>query len=188
MSVLTTPPAVLSHTTDRLEIGDAVLLNTIGHFQHSLLPFFVIPALMFTNPNLKGRDQCAGRIVSRRVGITMLKMQDLNQSPEPNLLIVTRAPVHLLSSKDLRVNVSNNSAKRVHIKAYSFVFEIVLIMADVVAQDNKRMVSSQPWNILDRLHEEIAHNLAGFGETDEAPLSKSVAEYTTRVWILVGKM
>lgn len=185
MSRLAASPTVLCDASDGRKVGDAVLLEIFSYFYHGLC---VACACMPVERYLKGGDQSATRVVSRSVGITMLEPQMTDELPQSDLLVVLTNPEHLVARKYLCVDVPDHRANRIHVERYRFVLEVVLVVADIVAQDHDGMVSCQTGNVLDGLHKQIVHDLACFREGDKAPLAKPIAVYSTRVWVSVWEV
>jgi hypothetical protein len=180
-------PAVLLDTTEAIIKRDnTVALDTVSNLHHGL-PRGLLPWVS-TERDLEGRDQRSTRIVCRCVGITMFEVEFFDETPEADLLVPRLHPVSFVTRHDLRVDVAYNSADGVHVEGNCLGLQIVLVVADVMAEDNDGVVALQARDTLDRLNKKVGQDSTSVLESDETALAETVPINSTRMWVLVREV
>jgi len=182
---ITALPAVLLDTANGCKVGDAVLLDTSGNLHHSLCRKYL--AFVPAEGDLKCANQGASCIVCCGVGITMFEPECAHKISEPDLVTV-RYPVFSVACEDLGINVSYNCPNAINVERGGLISQIVPVVAYVLAEDDNRMGSLDTIHAWYGLNEEVLHDLASFGESNEAALTKTVAVDTTGAYLHARQM
>jgi hypothetical protein len=176
--------AVLFSTSKALtKILDTVALQIVGDLLHALASESL--AGIAAQHDLERRYHCTSCIVCRRVGITVFKGKIFDHPLQANLLVPRHHPVALVAYEDLGVDVSHDSPNRLHVEGNSLGLEVVEIVADIVAENDNRVVTLQAGDGINRLDEEVGQDLTSLCERDKAALTEAIALYSSRLWILV---